>query len=75
MAGLRSDQRPVGAPVIERFEQSDAWRAKALTGIGEPQTGVGFSRIRGAQSTPFNRPNLPGRYDIRRMHEQNKPKD
>lgn len=75
VAGLRSDQRPVGAPVIERFEQSDAWRAKALTGIGEPQTGVGFLKDQGAWYTPFNRPNLPGRYDIRRMHEQNKPKD
>ena len=48
VAGLRPNQRPVGAPVIERFEQSDAWRAKALTGIGAPQTGVGFLKDQGA---------------------------
>ena len=75
VAGLRPDQRPSGAPVIERFEQSDAWKAQALKGITEPQTGVGFLKDQGAWYTPFNRPNLPGRYDIRHMHDQNKPKD
>ena len=75
VAGLRPDQRPAGAPVIERFEQDAAWQAQALKGIAEPQTGVGFLKDQGAWYTPFNRPNMPGRYDIRHLHEQNKPKD
>ena len=75
VAGLRPHQRPAGAPVIERFEQDAAWQAQALKGIAEPQTGVGFLKDQGAWYTPFNRPNMPGRYDIRHLHEQNKPKD
>jgi len=70
---LRPDQRPAGAPVIERFEPDAAWQA--LKGIAEPQTGVGFLKDQGAWYTPFNRPNMPGRYDIRHLHEQNKPKE
>ena len=75
VAGLRPDKRPAGAPVIERFEQDAAWRAQALWGIAEPQTGVGFLKDQGAWYTPFNRPNMPGRYDIRHLHDQNKAKD
>lgn len=72
VAGLRPYQRPAGAPVIERFEATDAWKAKATKGIGEPQTGIGFLKDQGAWYTPFDRPNLPGRYDIRRLHDNNK---
>lgn len=75
VAGLAPYQRPAGAPVIDQFEQSDAWKAKALKGIGEPQTGVGFLKDQGAWYTPFNRPNLPGRYDIRGMHRNDNKKD
>lgn len=75
VAGLRPDQRPVGAPVIERFEQSEAWKAQALKGIDPPQTGVEFLKNQGAWYTPFNQPNMPGRYDIRDMFDTNKPKD
>ena len=75
VAGLQPYQRPAGAPVIERFDQSDAWKAQALKGLGEPHTGVEFLKDQGGWYTPFNRPNLPGRYDIRRMHDNNKQKD
>lgn len=75
VAGLRPGQRPAGAPVIERFDQGERWKAQALKGIGEPQTGVGFLKDQGAWYTPFDRPNLTGRYDIRHMHDHNKQKD
>lgn len=75
VAGLQPYQRPAGAPVVERFEQSDAWKARALKGIGEPRTGVGFLKDQGAWYTPFNRPNLPGRYDIRQLHDNDNKKD
>lgn len=75
VAGLQPYQRPQGAPVIERYDQSDAWKAQALKGIGEPHTGVGFLKDQGAWYTPFNRPNLTGRYDIRHLHDNNKQKD
>jgi len=75
VAGLRPDQRPAGAPVVERFEQSEAWKAQALKGVGEPRTGVGFLNDQGAWYTPFNRPNMPGRYDIRQLHDNEKKKD
>ena len=66
-------QRPVGAPIVARFEQSAAWRAAALRGMQEPQTGLGFLKDQGAWYTPFNQPNLAGRYDIRGLHAgQNK---
>ncbi len=73
VAGLKPAQRPVGAPIVVRFEQSGAWRAGALRGIAEPQTGLGFLNDQGAWYTPFNQPNLAGRYDIRGLHAgQNK---
>ena len=68
VAGLNPAQRPVGAPIVARFEQSAAWRAAALRGIQEPQTGLGFLKDQGAWYTPFNQPNLAGRYDIRGLH-------
>ena len=73
VAGLNPAQRPVGAPIVARFDQSAAWRAAALRGIEEPQTGLGFLKDQGAWYTPFNQPNLAGRYDIRGLHAgQNK---
>ncbi len=30
VAGLKPAQRPLGAPIVVHFEQSDAWRAGAL---------------------------------------------
>lgn len=75
VAGLQPAQRPVAAPLVERFEQSEAWKAQALKGIGEPRSGVAFLKDQGAWYTPFNRPNLPGRYDIRQLHDNGNKKD
>ena len=75
VAGLNPAQRPVGAPIVARFEQSAAWRAAALRGIQEPQTGLGFLKDQGAWYTPFIHPNLLGRYDIRGLHADAVRKD
>lgn len=75
IAGLNPAERPVGAPVIVSFEPGDTWRALALKGIHQPQTGVGFLKDQGAWYTPFNRPNLLGRYDIRSLHDTHNKKD
>lgn len=75
VAGLNPAQRPVGAPLLDSFEQSETWRANALQGIHEPRTGLGFLKDQGAWYTPFNRPGLPGRYDIRGLHDSYNKKD
>ncbi len=69
IAGLQPSVRPENAPVIARFEPGAAWRSQALRGIREPRVGLGFLADQGAWYTPFNRPNLPGHYDIRGLHE------
>lgn len=76
VAGLKPDERPAGAPVISTFQPTEARQAMALKGIAEPRNGVGFVKDQGAWYTPFDRPNLPDRYDIRGMHSNdNKKKD
>lgn len=75
VAGLQPDRRPAGAPVIKHFDQSDAWKAQAVKGIDLPHTGLGFLKDQGAWYTPFNQPNMPGRYDIRRMFDTNNRKE
>lgn len=72
VSGLKPHERPANAPLIASFEASSTFQAQALRGIGEPQTGVGFLKDQGAWYTPFNRPNLPGKYDIRKLHENDK---
>ena len=68
VSGLRPYERPVGAPVIHEFAPGEGWAGRAVRGLGEPLTGVGFLKDQGAWYTPFDRPNLPGRYDIRGLH-------
>lgn len=75
VAGLNPAQRAVGAPMLDSFEQNEAWRANALQGIHEPQTGLDFLKDQGAWYTPFNRPGLTGRYDIRGLHDSDGKKD
>ena len=68
VAGFQPDRRPVAAPRISVFEPTDTWRQQAMLGIAEPRHGLGFFANQGAWYTPFNRPNLKGRYDIRGLH-------
>lgn len=69
IAGLQPDRRPDGAPSIVAVKHDEAWRAQALRGIAEPQRGVDFVKDQGNWYTPFTRPNLNGRYDLRKLHE------
>jgi len=75
IAGLTPGARPVGAPEVVRYEPGAGWTAWALRGIAAPQNGVGFLKDQGAWYTPFTRPNLTGRYDIRGLHQAAPRKD
>ena len=69
VAGVAPQARPEGAPVIESVAHDAAWRAEALAGVSEPYPqSLGFLDDQGNWFTPFNRPNMPGRYDIRGLH-------
>lgn len=68
VAGLMPDVRPPGASVIVSFERTANWQAQALKGISAPQVGLEFLRDQGAWYTPFNQPNMSGRYDIRGLY-------
>lgn len=69
IAGTEPDRRPQGAPVIAEFNKSDAWYTNALRGVQLPYPySLRFLEYQGAWYTPFNRPGLTGRYDIRGLH-------
>ena len=75
VAGLNPAVRPANAPVITAFEPGEAWKIQALQGIREPHSGLGFLKDQGAWYTPFNRPNLSGRYDLRGLHDPDRKRD
>ena len=68
VAGLKPYERPEGAAKITAYQPGAARQAMAIKGVAEPRTGIGFLKDQGAWYTPFDRPNLTGRYDIRGMH-------
>lgn len=69
VAGLRPSQRPAGAPVIHEMQKEGQWYREALTGVLPPYPySLKFLEDQGAWSTPFNRPGMTGRYDIRGWH-------
>lgn len=70
VSGMAPHQRPSGAPAIREFVPSADWRARSLTGISEPApVSLGFLGHQGAWYTPFNRPGMPGYYDLRNWHQ------
>ncbi|MEZ5839581.1 MAG: hypothetical protein R3D02_03850 [Hyphomicrobiales bacterium] len=70
VAGSTPDQRPAGAPVIEKVEHDKAWYAHALTGVVPPYPpSLNFLDRQGEWYTPFTRPGMPGPYDIRGWHK------
>lgn len=69
VAGTQPDARPVGAPRITAVTQDAAWWERALFGVSQPfPTSLLFLNSQGAWYTPFNRPGMLGRYDIRGWH-------
>ena len=70
IAGIEPSQRPAGAPLIEWVQHDQAWFEHALTGIQKPYSrSLYFLDNQGNWYTPFNRPGMPGRYDIRGWHQ------
>lgn len=70
IAGLKPSQRPEGAPTIGQVYKGDAWYRKALTGVISPfPYSLRFLEDQGHWHTPFNRPGMTGRYDIRGWHK------
>lgn len=69
IVGLAPHQRPVDAPVLGQFSPDLGWRARTLRGVTEPiPPTLRFIDSHGAWYTPFDRPGMPGRYDLRGWH-------
>lgn len=69
MAGISPWERPVGAPVITTVDHPGTWYTRALHGVSRPYPySLRFLEDQGNWYTPFNRPGMPGRYDIRGWH-------
>lgn len=69
IAGMSPDQRPSGAPVLNKVDHSSAWYQRALTGLSSPYpASFRFLEDQGNWYTPFVRPGMTGPYDIRHWH-------
>lgn len=69
VAGTAPYQRPEGAPRIETLDRGEDWYSQALTGVSSPYpASLRFLENQGNWYTPFNRPGMNGRYDIRGWH-------
>jgi hypothetical protein len=70
IAGVSPHERLPGAPVIRSVSKGPEWYQRALTGLEPPYpSSFRFLEDQGNWSTPFNRPGIPGPYDIRGWHE------
>ncbi len=55
--------------MIEQVHKGNAWYQQALTGISKPYPySIRFLEDQGNWNTPFNRPGMTGRYDLRGWH-------
>lgn len=68
VAGLLPTQRPSAAPRVTRAAPPPEAVARARRGIDQAQRGFSFLSDQGAWYTPFDRPGMTGRYDLRRLH-------
>jgi hypothetical protein len=69
VAGVNPDRRPADAPVISVYVKDGDWYRRSLRGIERPYpSSLKFLEDQGAWYTPFNRPGMTGRYDIRNWH-------
>lgn len=66
IAGVKPNERPEGAPRITEVQHDRSWYKKALHGVSEPwPPSLLFLERQGNWYTPFDRPGMPGRYDVR----------
>ncbi len=72
IAGLTSDRRPEGAPVISRPQRPANWEAKLFRGVLKPYPNSLLAQQKdlGAWYTPFDRPGMGPPYDLRGWREQ-----
>lgn len=71
IAGTHPSQRPAGAPQITAVVHPGQWYSNALLGVTRPYPlSLRFLEDQGNWHTPFNRPGMPGRYDIRGWHQR-----
>lgn len=71
IAGIHPSQRPVGAPQITNVTHPGPWYTEALIGVVQPYpNSLRFLEDQGNWYTPFNRPGMPGRYDIRGWYQK-----
>jgi len=69
IGGLTPSVRPAGFPAIRGIHNGVNWYRSALTGVSEPYPrSLGFLDNQGEWHTPFNRPGMPGVYDLRGWH-------
>ncbi len=69
IAGETPWERPIGAPQITEVNHPGAWYTAALHGVSRPYPqSLRFLEDQGNWYTPFNRPGMGGRYDIRGWH-------
>lgn len=69
VAGTRPDVRPAAAPRTQVVAKDAGWMARATAGVAEPHpTSLKFLNDQGNWYTPFDRPGMPGPYDIRQLH-------
>lgn len=72
VAGTAPNQRPAGAPVIQKSEKSTDWYGHALTGVSKPYPdSLSFLENQGNWYTPFSHPGMLEPYDIRGWHASN----
>jgi len=70
ISGQEPSKRPKNAPVIASVERTSAWYTQALHGISEPYPySLRFLEAQGNWNTPFTKPGMTGRYDIRSWHK------
>jgi len=74
VAGVHPDQRPANAPVIAQLQKDRAWYDNALRGVIPPfPPSLRFVEDQGNWYTPFTRPGMVSRYDIRGWHQPKLP--
>lgn len=69
IAGVQPDRRPDSAPKVQSAAKPKDWQAKATAGVVRPlPPTLKFLDDQGGWYTPFDRPGMPGPYDIRKLH-------
>lgn len=72
VAGTTPGKRPEGAPKIIETPKGEAWEKNAYKGVSKPYPTsiVSMLRDQGGWYTPFLRKGMPGRYDLRNLHDK-----